>query len=298
MTSHTTMSNARRGARVCRRITRRHARTFYLASHVLPRAVRADAYAVYGFCRWADDGVDCARDLDEATAHLDSARHALDRAYSGGDASPGLLTFRKAVRSRSIPRELFDALLDGMEMDLTIARYPDYAALEVYCDRVAGVVGLMMAHLFGFRHPRCLPHARSLGLAMQLTNILRDIAEDFARGRVYLPQDELARFEVTEATLAEGWVGEGFRALVRFQIDRARSFYRRAEAGISDLLGPSSRLTVRVMGRLYGAILGEIERLDYDVFRARARVPLRRKLTLFAACQSETWAEGLRRFWH
>jgi len=285
-----------RGARACRRLTRHHARTFYFASHCLPRATRAHAYAVYGFCRWADNGVDDARDRAEATARLAHARDTLDLAYSAEPTiPPGLLAFRATVRERSIPRHLFDDLLDGMAMDLSIGRYPDFPSLERYCYRVAGVVGLMMTHIFGFRDRRCLPNAVALGIAMQLTNILRDVAEDLGRGRIYLPQDELAAFGVGETQLAEGRVDANFRALIRFQIARARRLYAEAEPGIPHLIGDTSRLTVRLMGRLYAGILDAIERQDGDVFRARAHVPLPRKVRTLAACQASTWGEGLGR---
>jgi phytoene synthase len=184
-----------------------------------------------------------------------------------------------------------------MEMDLDVTRYADFAELDRYCYRVAGVVGLMMTHVFGYRSDRCLPNALALGTAMQLTNILRDIAEDYRMGRVYLPQDELWRFGVEESDLARGRVDDLFRALMRFQIERARRYYEESEAGIPWLIGDSSRLTVRVMGRLYGGILGAIERLDYDVFRARARVSTPRKLATLAACQVETARDAWRRFW-
>ncbi len=286
-----------RGARVCRRITREYARTFYFASACLPRATRAHAYAIYGFCRWADNGVDDAGDRAEAAARLDEARSALDLAYSSGLAPPGLLAFRRTVIDRGIPRPLFDDLLDGMEMDLDVARYADFAALDRYCYRVAGVVGLMMTHAFGYRSERCWPDALALGTAMQLTNILRDVAEDLALGRVYLPQDELARFELSEDDLRRGVVDDRFRALMRFQIDRARRHYARSERGIPDLRGDSARLTVRVMGRAYAGILGAIERQGYDVFRARARVSTPRKLGVLAACQAATARDAWARFW-
>ncbi len=277
-------SSAARGVRICRRITRRHAKTFYFASHCLPRETRRHAYAIYGFCRWADNAVDHAASVVEASARLDHARRVLDLAYRDDPAPPGLLAFRRTLRERSIPRNLFDDLLDGMAMDLTITRYADFDALDLYCYRVAGVVGLMMTHVFGYRHERCFPRAVALGRAMQLTNILRDIAEDRDRGRIYLPRDELNRFGVDEAQLDVGRVDDRFRALMRFQIARAREAYREAEAGVLDLATPSGRLTVRVMARLYAGILDAIENLDHDVFRARAHVPTHRKLGLLARC--------------
>jgi 15-cis-phytoene synthase len=286
-----------RGVRVCRRITRHHARTFYFASACLPRETRTHAYAIYGFCRWADNGVDDARDRAEASEKLNLAREALDLAYSSHPAPPGLLAFRRTIRLRSIPKELFEALLDGMEMDLDVTRYASFAELDRYCYRVAGVVGLMMTHVFGYRSECCWPNALELGTAMQLTNILRDVAEDLRMGRVYLPQDELARFGVDEAQLFEGRVDANFRALMRFQIDRARRYYAESEAGIHWLVGDSSRLTVRVMGRLYGGILGAIERQGLDIFRKRARVTTPRKLATLAVCQIETAGDAWRRFW-
>lgn len=285
------------GERVCRRITRHHARTFFFASHCLPRETRRHSYAIYGFCRWADNAVDEAEGVEDAARRLGFVRETLDLAYGDGPATPGVLAFRRTVRDRQIPRELFEALLDGMAMDLTIDRYPDFEALDLYCYRVAGVVGLMMTHVFGYRDPSCFPRALALGRAMQLTNILRDVREDLERGRVYLPQDELARFGIAEGQLAEGHVDDRFRGLMRFQIDRARRAYAESERGVPLLIGAASRLTVRVMGRLYGGILDEIERLDYDVFRSRARVSTARKLRLLAGCQLETVGEGLRRSW-
>ena len=286
-----------RGARVCRRITREHARTFYFASACLPRAIRAHAYAVYGFCRWADDGVDAADSPEAARANLRIAREALDLAVSDRLAPPGLAAFRRTLQERGIPRDLFDALLDGMEMDLSNPRYGEFADLDIYCYRVAGVVGLMMTHVFGFRHDRCLPHALALGTAMQLTNIARDVGEDARNGRIYLPAEEMDRFGVDVQQVLEGRVDDRSRDLIRFQIARARHYYQLAEAGIPDLIGTSSRLTVRVMGRLYAGILGAIERNNYDVFTRRAHVPTASKLKTLAACQAATCGESLASYW-
>ncbi len=286
------------GARTCRRITRQYAKTFYFASHCLPRETRKHAYSVYGFCRWADNAVDEAPDPLEAAHRLEQARQALDLAYDvATPAATGLLSFRETVIERSIPRDLFDDLLDGMAMDLTITRYPDFNALDQYCYRVAGVVGLMMTYIFGYQDRSCFPKAIALGRAMQLTNILRDIREDLERGRLYLPQDELDRYQVLESQLENGQVDDSFRSLMRFQIDRARAAYAEALQGIPYLIGSTNRLTVRVMARLYGGILDEIEALEYDIFQTRAHVSSSRKLRLLAACQAENWREDLRRFW-
>ena len=172
------------GDRLCRRVTRRHAKSFHFASRLLPRPARRHSYALYAFCRSADHAVDEAPNLVEAARRIARTRQDLDLAFSEGLAPPMLLALRRTVRERAIPREPFDALLDGMTMDLTVSRYSNFAALDLYCHRAAGVVGLMMAHCFGYRHERCLPRAVALGKAMQLTNILRDVREDFNLGRI------------------------------------------------------------------------------------------------------------------
>ena len=285
------------GARICRAITRRHARTFYLASHFLPRETREHAYAIYGFCRWADDAVDCAQDGKDAERRLDFVRETLDRAYESNEIPSTVAAFQRTIRDREIPRALFEELLLGMRMDLTTFRYANFPALDCYCYRVAGVVGLMMTHVFGFRDPRCLPQAEALGRAMQLTNILRDIGEDHTLGRIYLPQNELHDFGVTELRLAAGLIDDPFRDFMAFQIRRARHEYQVAEQGICDLIGTRHRLTVRVMGRLYGDILRSIERRDYDVFRGRARVGRVRKIRLLLDCQTQSLTDQMGRFW-
>jgi phytoene synthase len=155
----------------------------------------------------------------------------------------------------------------------------------------------MMTHVFGFRDESCFPQAIALGTAMQLTNIARDVGEDLDRGRIYLPLDELARFGVTPESLEARRADAPFRSLMRFQVERARGYYREATGGVPLLATLSGRLTVRVMGRLYGGILEEIEAIDYNVLERRAFVPTSRKLALLARCQAETLAESARRFW-
>lgn len=282
------------GRRVCRSITSYYARTFYFASHCLPRATRTHAYAVYAFCRWADNAVDDAADLADAQDRLNLARSALDAAYGDGPLPAGLTAFRWTVATRAIPRELFDELLEGMAMDLVKNRYNNWPELDLYCYRVAGVVGLMMTHVFGYDDPACFSQAQALGTAMQLTNILRDIGEDFERGRIYLPQDEMRRFGIDDNLIAARQCSPEFKEFMKFQIARARDCYAQAESGIPHVLGSSHRMTIRVMGHLYGLILNEIEKLDYDIFRTRARVSGRRKLAALAGCQGRTWAEDLR----
>jgi phytoene synthase len=271
----------------CRQMTRRHAKTFYFASHVLPPAKRRDAYAVYAFCRHVDDEIDLAADEAARIRAFATLNDLLAAAYAAEDLAPGLAqgqpwlpAFRETARRRAVPRNYFEDLLTGVEMDRGRVRIGTWEELDKYCYHVASIVGLIMVHVLTEPSPELAKPALDLGTAMQLTNILRDIDEDFKIDRIYLPATELAKFDVTESDIASRRVNESFRALMRFQIERARAFYRAAEPGIAALPNDGSRLTVRLMGTIYGAILDEIERADYNVYARRARVTFPRKLGL------------------
>lgn len=266
------------GFREAEALTKRNAKTFYFASRFLPKEQRLATYAVYAICRISDDSVDEPEGFGNRSG-LDQARRDIEAAY-GDEAlsSAVLLAFRATVRRYQIPKLYFDELLDGMEMDLTKRRYADFDELYRYCYKVAGVVGLIMLSLFGQRDPRAPEHAVQLGVAMQLTNILRDIKEDLDKGRIYLPQDELARFGISEADLALGKVADRLKDLLAFQIARARDYYARATLGIQMIAAVRSRLVALVMKEIYAGILGEIERNGYDVFSRRAHVSGGKKL--------------------
>jgi phytoene synthase len=271
----------------CRQMTRHHAKTFYFASHVLPKQKRADAYAVYAFCRYVDDEVDLAPDEAARKQALGTLGELLRAAYAEGESVPApydkltwLPSFRETARRRAIPAKYFEELIAGVEMDLGRVRIKDWSELDTYCYHVAAVVGLIMVHVMTEPAPELLQPARDLGTAMQLTNILRDIGEDWQRDRVYLPADELERYKLCEEDLANQRCDELFRAMMRAQIDRAREYYRAAEPGILKLPNDGSRYCARLMSTVYGAILDEIERADYQVFDKRVSVPMRRKLWL------------------
>ncbi len=277
-----TLSSSREA---CRELTRHHAKTFYFASHVLPRAKRADAYSVYAFCRYIDDQIDLAPDEAARLAAFERLQGVLEAAYFTSSTDddpqrPWLAAFRETVGRREIPRTYFEDLIAGVRLDCGRVRIGTWPELEQYCYQVASVVGLMMVHVLAEPTPALLQPARDLGTAMQLTNILRDIGEDWERDRLYLPAQELADFGVTEEDIARQRGGDEFRSLMRFQIERARDYYRRAEPGIAALPRDGSRLTVRLMSTIYGAILDEIERADYQVFRQRVRVSFARKIRL------------------
>ena len=270
-----------------RLLTRRHAKTFYFASHVLPRLKRCDAYAVYAFCRYVDDEIDLAPDpivREERFARLGSI---LAQAYGSYPGTPNnaeelswLPAFQDTVCRREIPQKYFEDLLIGVRMDCGRVRIGTWEELQTYCYHVASVVGLIMVHILAEPAPELLVPAQNLGTAMQLTNILRDIREDWERDRLYLPQQEMEKFGLAPDDIAHHRTGDSFRALMRFQIGRARSFYSLARPGISRLPDDGSRLTVRLMSTLYGAILNEIERVDFRIFDQRVRVSFPKKLWL------------------
>jgi phytoene synthase len=270
----------------CRRMTRHHAKTFYFASHVLPAQKRSDAYSVYAFCRYVDDQIDLAPDEAARLRAFADLSHLLHAAYSETNAEswenslPWLRAFRETIRRRAIPAAYFEDLLKGVEMDRGRVRLQTWDELDRYCYHVASVVGLIMVHVLTEPSPELLKPARDLGTAMQLTNILRDIAEDWRRDRVYLPADELEKFGLTDQDITQQRTDDSFRAMMRFQIGRARDFYNQAEPGIAALPADGSRFCARLMSTVYGAILDEIERADYQVYRGRVRVSFPRKLWL------------------
>jgi len=273
----------------CRCMTRHHAKTFYFASHVLPAQKRSDAYAVYAFCRYVDDQIDLAPDEPARLRAFTELRQLLETSYVSTPQLeifkrhlPWLEGFLETIQRRSIPQNYFEDLLIGVEMDRGQVRLQTWDELDKYCYHVASVVGLIMVHVLTEPSPELLKPARDLGTAMQLTNILRDIHEDWQRDRLYLPSDELEKFGVNAEDIARERITDAFRAMMRFQIGRARAYYSYAEPGIAALPGDGSRFCARLMSTIYGAILDEIERADYQVFRGRVRVSFLRKLWLAA----------------
>lgn len=273
-----------RGYASAKAITFRHAKSFSFASMVLAGPRRRGAFALYAFCRRLDDCVDSSNDASRGVV-LNRVRELLHALFDRGelvavDGFPEaeLAALRDTCTRFSIPKLPFLELVDGMEMDLTIDRYATWPELERYCYRVAGVVGLMMAPLLGTTDPAALGHAADLGRAMQLTNIVRDVKEDLARGRIYLPLAELAANGVTELELRRGEVTSGIAALLRLQTERARALYSSALQGVAWLPGFAGPLVVTLMASLYGGILDVVERRGFDVFRTRASVSLGGKL--------------------
>jgi phytoene synthase len=256
----------------CAEISRTHGRTFFIASHCLPPERRKAVHAVYAWCRIADDIADRTTDAAAAAQELDAWERQLDH-----PTHRVAVAFAVARERYGIPVQPAHDLIAGIRTDLGAVRFAAWQDLSVYCYQVAGTVGLLVAPILGCTDEDALPHAVDLGKAMQLTNILRDVAEDSQNGRLYLPLDDLADFGCDpDATLAGRESGR-FRDLIAFEIDRARSLYRSAEQGYP-ALSPSGRLTAMAGSTLYGKILTRIEEMDCDVFAGRARVSGRQKL--------------------
>lgn len=272
----------------CRRLTKQHGTTYYFSARFFPPAIRRSIFGLYGFVRVPDELVDNPTDGQRGEAdqrrNLLAWRGQLERALTGASAEhPVMRAFVDTARRHKIPADLPFAFLDAMLMDVSIRRYETFADLCRYTHGSASVIGLMICAIVGMDDPAALPYAADLGLAMQLTNFLRDIGEDYCeRGRIYLPLEDLRRYGYSEADLAGGAVNERFRSLMQFEIARNRAIYRRAELGIP-ALPPFARYPVRLAGRLYAAILERIERNGYDVFSRRAATSTPYKLRTAAA---------------
>ena len=261
----------------CRAITQDASKTFYLASLFLAGEKRRAVWAVYAFCRTADDVVDRTAPAGDRLHALAELERKLVAAYAGDASEPIFIAYADAARRFGIPIEPALALLRGARMDVTIRRYATYEELCEYCYLVASTVGLLVSPILGYASPEALEYGILLGRAMQLTNILRDVGEDALMGRIYLPAEDLARFGYPEGRVFEQAVDDRFVALMRFEIERVRALYAQAEPGIA-MLSAESRYTVRLALSLYRRILRAIERNDYNVFTRRAYVPLRSKL--------------------
>jgi phytoene synthase len=273
------------------RTTAAWARSFYFASRFLPMEKRRAVFALYDYCRSADNLVDLRGERSTAQAKEDLATlGAMVSAIHAGRAVTGerWLALGDTLRRFAVPLEPLVELLDGLAMDLEEVTYPDFATLQRYCRLVAGGVGLMLGPVLGATSDRFREPGIGLGVAMQLTNVLRDVAEDLEAGRVYLPADEMARFGVDRTALERRRATAEFRAFMRFQIARARTLFAEADPVVGLFPQDGSRLTVRLLQRTYAGILDGIERLKYDVFRARAYVSGPRKLMILGRA---IWSE-------
>lgn len=263
----------------CQAFIKLHARSFYVASLLLPPTKRKALWSIYAFCRYTDDLVDNPNLRDHPAAALDDWEEQI---LSGQPRHPVALVYKDVSATYNIPAALARELIAGVRMDLETSEYQTWEELRLYCYRVASVVGLLLLPVLGSRDERAAEYAIELGIAMQLTNILRDVGEDMRMGRLYLPSEDLARCHYDRERLSVGVIDEDFRALMQFEIDRARSYYDSAQRGIA-LLDRSARPAILAAALLYSRILHHIEVNDYDVFTRRAYVSTPRKLRLLAS---------------
>ena len=280
--------------KVCRRITFRFAKTFSLASYFIPRAKRNACFAVYAFCRYVDDLVDVAIEQGNVTREdavnlVAQWKTDLDTIYNGSlpthepaeqnadDRAAILIAWEDTLSRFHIPRNLPHELIEGVLMDTSITRFDTFEELREYCYKVASVVGLMTSEIFGYSSPDALARAIDLGIAMQLTNIIRDVKEDALRGRIYLPREDMQRFGVHESDILEHRFTPNVKELIHCYVGLADNYYDAAQPGIQ-LLNADSWLTVILMSNNYRRILRAVESMGYNVFTRRASISLLRKL--------------------
>jgi phytoene synthase len=263
----------------CQQKTAQSGSSFYYSFLFLPPERRRAITALYAFCREVDDTVDETTDQSVARIKLAWWRGEVAQMYGGTPTHPVMLALQPHLQPYDLKQEHLQAIIDGMEMDLDQSRYLDYPNLKKYCWHVAGVVGILSASIFGVTNPQTLKYAETLGLAFQLTNIIRDVGEDARKGRIYLPISELQQFNVTAADLLNARHSEKFEALMKFQADRAQALYDEAFA----LLPKEDRRAQRpglMMAAIYRTLLDEIERDGFHVLTQKISLTPLRKLWL------------------
>jgi len=268
-------------------LVRKSRSSFYYSFLFLPRAKREALYAVYALCRAVDDIADDSGDVEAKAERLKGWREELDRCYAGRPTHFITRALRDCLSRYPIPKGYFDEVIAGVEMDLTVTRYPTIADLARYCYRVASVVGLICIEIFGYRREATKEYAINLGLALQLTNILRDLKTDGRRGRIYLPQEDLERFGYSEDDLLHCRYTPGFFPLMRFEADRARDYFRRAAESLPSE-DRKNMAAAEIMGRIYRETLETIARKEFRVFEDRIALPRARKIRLALT----TWAQN------
>jgi phytoene synthase len=243
--------------------------------------------ALYAFCREVDDVVDECNDISIASTKLAWWRQEIERVADGQPQHPVGQALKGLAKSINLPKEQLLEIIDGMEMDLTQTRYLDFKGLSLYCYRVASVVGLLAAEIFGYQDRQTQKYAHDLGMAFQLTNIIRDIGEDARRGRIYIPMDELKQFNVPAADILNAKYSDNFTALMQFQYERAEKYYEQAFAQLPAIDRKNQRPGL-IMAAIYRTLLDEIKRENFQVLHQRISLPPTRKLWLAA----KTWIKG------
>ena len=265
----------------CQRTAKEQAKNFYYAFRTLPARKRLAIYAVYAFCRYCDDIADDLMPLEDKENRLADTRQLLRQSMKNQSLNPVFTALNDASSKFGIPTDYFGDVIDGVEMDLTWTRFKDFKQLRAYCHKVASVVGLICIEIFGYKDLRAQEYALDLGLAMQITNIIRDIKEDCQRGRIYIPLDEMERFGYSEQDLMKGVVNSSFLNLMEFQASRARQYFAKGKRLIP-LLSPESRVCTASLHNVYSSILDRIESSGFDVFERRISLSMSEKLFITA----------------
>jgi phytoene synthase len=272
----------------CKAYTKERAKNFYYAFAILPETKRNAIYAAYAFSGYVDDIADELTDRGEQERQLAAARDRLRRCYAGDRQGPLFTALGGAVDSFHMPPEFFEELVNGVEMDFTINRYQTWDDLYTYCYRVASMVGLICTSIFGTKpHRNARDFAVDMGIGLQIVNIMRDVKEDAARGRVYFPADDLAAHSLTDADILRGDYDERFAALMRQQGERAHVYFRSGKR-LLPLLDLRSRMCVNVLQGVYAEILKRIEARNYDVLTERVNLSGREKMAAIA----KLWAQA------
>ncbi len=270
----------------CAEITRRASSNFYYAFMLLPLERRRALYSVYAFCRFVDDIAD-SDGINNPGEMLARWREELDNVFAGTPSRAISRALSESVRRFNIPRRYLEQVIEGVEMDLTKRRYDTFTDLLHYCRRVASAVGRICIEIFGYHNQSTRVYAQRLGIACQLTNIIRDVGEDAARDRIYLPLQDLARFDVSEAEILNGVYSSRFRTLIESEAQRARQYYREAEQALTDE-DRGAMLAAEAMRLIYASLLERIARAGYRVFDRRMSLSAPRKLYLVG----RAWAEA------
>jgi 15-cis-phytoene synthase len=268
----------------CTDLTKRSGSNFYYSFLFLPKPRRDAMYTVYAFCKAVDSAVDEPPPGSDPKEELRRWKEELEEAYNGSPTWPIMISLAHHVKQLSIPKAYFDELIKGVEMDLATTRYATFEELSLYCYRVASVVGLICLHVFGPTSPHAQDYAVDLGMAFQLTNILRDLGTDAEQDRIYLPQEDLARFEYSETELLQRHDNRQLRELIHFEVNRAREFYGKAQAALSCLPKSDRRAlsVAEIMRAVYSRILERIDRPDHAIFGPRVRLSTSHRLALAA----------------
>lgn len=272
----------------CQRVTKENARNFYYTFRPLPAEKRRAIYAVYAYCRLCDDIADGNLPIEDKYRGFAEVRQNLRTVEPSSEHAPMYHALHDAAQKFQIPYQRFEEILQGVEMDMVKSRFADFDELREYCYKVASVVGLVCIRIFGYEDAKAEEYAVDMGLAMQLTNILRDVKEDAEIGRIYIPLDEMCRFRYTEAELHRGEVSEGFTDLMAYQTARARTYFDSSRQ-LFPLVSADARACPRLMHATYSGILDRIERAGFDVFERRIGLSAGAKMMLLA----RLWAGSL-----